>query len=83
MRTLGVVLAGGKTPQLEARQWLDNALGHDPRDAIALSNLVNLDTIYCDWTALDASSGPTANSVDRGRDRRARAVALAQPANTR
>lgn len=54
LRTLGVVLAGGKTPQLEARQWLDNALGHDPRDAIALSNLVNLDTIYCDWTALDA-----------------------------
>lgn len=51
-RTLGVVLVSdGQNP--EARQWLEQALQRDPGDTVALNNLLTLDSVQCDWEALD------------------------------
>ncbi len=51
-RTLGVVLVSDRQNP-EARQWLEQALQRDPGDTVALNNLLTLDSVQCDWDALD------------------------------
>ena len=52
-RTLGVVLSIAQERQ-EARAWLERAHQLDAHDPVALSNLLTLDTVCCDWNGCES-----------------------------